>query len=187
MLHGWTGNETVMSIFGRQAAETYWLISPRGPIQAQPAGYGWLPENSIRWASFPDYASRAQELDHQIIRWMERLKIESEKFDVMGFSQGAALALCYLIQHPNRIGRAASLAGFLPDGARTALTPGQLSGTAVLFCHGTLDQAVPIQRAREAAEDLRASGAAVEFCQDEVGHKVGPMGYKRLATYFAEK
>ncbi len=185
LLHGWTGNETVMSIFGRQAADDYWLITPRAPLLAQPNGYGWLPANSSVWAAFQDFAAVASDLDAQVNRWLDALKIPTNQIDVMGFSQGAAVALCYLIQHPDRIGRVASLAGFLPERAQEFLVPDWLSGKSVLIAHGTIDRAVPIQRAHEAAAILTAAGAKVEFCQDEVGHKVGPTGYKRLETFFA--
>ncbi|GAP14756.1 predicted esterase [Longilinea arvoryzae] len=185
LLHGWTGNETVMSIFGKQVAADYWLISPRGPVQAQPNGFGWLPAGSSVWASFRDYSEVTHELDVQVQHWLDILKITSEKFDLMGFSQGAAVSLCYLLQYPDRIGRVASLAGFLPEGAKELLVPDRLSGKAVLIAHGTVDKAVPFRRAQEAAAILSAAGAEVEFCQDEVGHKVGPTGYKKLRIFFA--
>lgn len=33
MLHGWTGDETVMSVFGQKVSPDYWLLSPRGPVK----------------------------------------------------------------------------------------------------------------------------------------------------------
>lgn len=185
LLHGWTGNETVMSIFGKQAAADYWLISPRGPVQAHPNGFGWLPANSSVWASFQDYSAVIQELDAQVRHWQDVLRIPAERIDLMGFSQGAAVALCYLLEYPDRIGRIASLAGFLPEGAEEILASGRLSGKPVLIAHGTLDRSVPFRRALEAAEVFRNAGAEIEFCQDEVGHKVGPTGYKKLQAFFA--
>lgn len=184
LLHGWTGNEKAMSIFGRQAADDYWLIFPRAPLKAQPNGFGWLPANSSKWACYQDVVAVVDQLDTQVQHWKQRLEISAQPIDCMGFSQGGAIALCYLMRHPEKIGRVACLSGFLPKGASEQIRPDTLSGKAVYIAHGTRDKAIPIQHAQEIALLLTSAGATVEFCQDEIGHKTGPECYKRLATFF---
>ncbi|HWQ04763.1 MAG TPA: alpha/beta fold hydrolase [Longilinea sp.] len=184
MLHGWTGDENVMSIFGQSVPEFYWLISPRGPVNAEPSGFGWLGGDSLKNARYSDYAVVTDELDLQVDHWIDYLRISTESLDIMGFSQGGALALCYLLRHPDRIRRAACLAGFLPPNAEKVLHPQSLSGKTVLIAHGSLDKTVPIEQANLAATALRSAGAEVVFCQDEVGHKLGSGCYKGLETFF---
>lgn len=185
MLHGWTGNETVMSVFGQKASLDYWLLSPRGPVKTPSSGFGWLPVVSDQRAEFTDYLAVIDELDRQVVHWLGFLKIAASTVDVMGFSQGGAVALTYLLRHPDRIDRTACLAGFLPQGGNVTVKPGSLIGKQVLIAHGSLDETIPIQMASESAQFLKKTGAEVTLCQDTVGHKLGPNCYKGLEAFFS--
>ncbi len=185
MLHGWTGDENVMSVFGRKIPEDYWLLSPRGPVKADPAGYGWLAGGSPKNAKFSDYTIATDELDRQVKHWLEFLRISINKISIMGFSQGGAMALCYLLRHPDQVERVACLAGFLPAAVEEGLNPQSLSGKPVFIGHGSLDETIPIVLAQSAATVLQSLGAEVVFCQDEVGHKLGSECFKGLEAFFA--
>ena len=41
LLHGWTGDETVMWVFTRSLPTNYWILAPRGPVKTPLKGYGW--------------------------------------------------------------------------------------------------------------------------------------------------
>lgn len=185
MLHGWTGDETVMSVFGQKAGKDYWLLSPRGPVKTPTSGFGWQNVGSDQLAGFVNYLPVIDDLDRQVIHWLDFLKIPADSVDIMGFSQGGAVALIYLLRHPDRIGRTACLAGFLPQGGEDAAKPGSLAGKKVLVAHGSLDDTIPIHMAKQSAEYLQKAGAEVIFCQDAVGHKLGPTCYKGLEGFFA--
>lgn len=184
MLHGWTGDENVMSVFGRRIPEDYWLISPRGPVKADSMGFGWLAGDSPKNAKYSDYAVAIEKLDWQVKHWLNYLEIAIGRISLIGFSQGGAMALCYLLRHPDQIERVACLAGFLPASAEEGLNRQSLSGKPVFIGHGTLDETVPITQAQSAAIVLRSLGAEVLLCQDEVGHKLGSECYKSLEAFF---
>jgi phospholipase/carboxylesterase len=185
MLHGWTGDETVMSVFGQKVSPDYWLLSPRGPVKTPTSGFGWLPVVSGRRGEFTDYLTVIEELDRQVIHWLDFLKISTSTIDVMGFSQGGAVALTYLLKYPDRMDRTACLSGFLPQSRDINVKPDSLTGKQVLIAHGSLDETIPIQMANQSAQFLQKAGAEVTFCQDAVGHKLGPTCYKRLEAFFA--
>lgn len=185
MLHGWTGDENVMSVFGQKLPKVYWLISPRGPVKADPSGFGWLPVNLPKFAKYSDYAAATEDLDRQVEHWLDYLHIPTRSISLMGFSQGGAMALNYLLRYPDRVDRVACLAGFLPDLAGEALNTQALSGKPIFIGHGSLDETITIEHARSAVTALRSAGAEVIFCQDEVGHKLGPDCYKGLTTFFS--
>lgn len=184
MLHGWTGDENVMAIFDRYLSPDTWLLSPRGILPAIPGGYGWAQMSSPDAIRDQDFSTALDGLDEQIPHWLRYLRIPAEKINLMGFSQGAALALSYLVRHPKNIDRVACLSGFLPWDAQEALVSASLAGKGILITHGTKDQNVPFQLARDAASILATAGAAVQFCQDELGHKLGPNGSRSLRTFF---
>ena len=46
MIHGFTGDENSMWVFGRDLPSHYWIVAPRAPYVAQPNGYSWRPNQS---------------------------------------------------------------------------------------------------------------------------------------------
>jgi phospholipase/carboxylesterase len=105
--------------------------------------------------------------------------------DVMGFSQGAALVYTLLLKHPQRIRRAAALAGFLPADAKETLHPELLAGKQVFIAHGTQDATIPVSRALQAIDVLKDAGADITYCEESVGHKLGMDCYRRLGEFFS--
>ena len=95
------------------------------------------------------------------------------------------MALTYLLRHPNRIDRAACLAGYLPANLDKAINSRSLLGKDVFIAHGSFDEIVPIEKAHLAVTVLESAGADIRFCQDEVGHKLGSDCYKGLEAFFS--
>ena len=52
-----------------------------------------------------------------------------------------------------------------------------------LIIHGTHDEAVPIDRAREARSVLEGRGAVIEYHEHHVGHKVAAQGMQEIARW----
>jgi len=111
--------------------------------------------------------------------------LDAPRFDVMGFSQGGALTNTLALLHPERIGRPAVLAGFVPSGAEPLVQGRPLDGKSFFVAHGTLDETVKIEYARQSVELLESAGADVTFCEDEVGHKVSARCLHALEDFFA--
>ncbi len=92
-----------------------------------------------------------------------------------------------------------ALAGFLPQHDRRASPffysaqvqsaeqgrAGRTSLPRYLIIHGTHDEAVPIERAREAHSILENHGATVEYHEHRVGHKVSAQGLKEIGRWVA--
>jgi phospholipase/carboxylesterase len=105
-------------------------------------------------------------------------------FYVAGFSQGAALAYSLGLTKPQRVKALAGLAGFMPQGAEALARNQPLAGRSAFIAHGTLDEIVPIERARKAVEILKLSGADVTYCEDDVTHKMSAECFKDFAAFF---
>jgi phospholipase/carboxylesterase len=102
----------------------------------------------------------------------------------MGFSQGAALSNVVACLHPDRVRKAAILAGFMPSGMEEIVAAKPLSGKPVFVTHGTQDNLVPIDRARASMSLLEQAGAHVTYCEAEVGHKVSADCLRALELFF---
>jgi phospholipase/carboxylesterase len=93
-------------------------------------------------------------------------------FDLVGFSQGAALAYTLTVLYPDSVHRLAALSGFLPAGAETLLLARPVVGKPVFVAHGRQDNLVPVEQARRSVALLKEAGAQITYCETEVGHKV---------------
>ena len=189
LLHGWTGDENSLWVFVRNFSEDYWIVAPRAPYSSeQPAGgYSWRPlrvENRA-WPGLEDLRPSAEVLIPLIDAYSDENNFDASQFDVMGFSQGAALANTITLLHPERVRRAGILAGFLPANSEPLLQDRPLKGKAFFVAHGRLDETVKIEYARQSVKLLELAGADVTFCEDDVGHKVSAHCLRGLEDFFA--
>lgn len=172
VLHGWTGDEHSMDIFIRRLPAIRWILAPRAPFPAEPGGYAWVPPTPERPAPWEIFVQSALKLKNDLENWLAHLSLSKVPIDIMGFSQGAAMALTFTILFPEHVNRLIILSGFLPRGGTKALRPGSLSGKPVFIAHGYEDDIVPFERARECLEWLEIAGANIQACLDHVGHRV---------------
>jgi phospholipase/carboxylesterase len=181
MVHGWLGNENVMSVFERTLPEGVGIISPRAPFEIAADSYGWFKLDQ------PDtFAPGLAALEALVRGLPEAYPLDPARLLLMGFSQGAAMCFSLLLKEPALVPAVAGLAGFLPREAQPWAAPGRLAGRRVLVAHGTEDDTVPVARSREAAEALRAAGAAVDYREYAVGHKLNAQGMKDLKAWLGE-
>lgn len=189
LLHGWTGDENSLWVFVRNLSEDYWIVAPRAPYPSQQTsgGYSWRPlaAGSEGWPDLDDLRPAAAALLPLLDSYAAENMLDSRRFDVIGFSQGAALTNTLALLHPKRIRRAGILAGFLPAGSETLIQEQPLKGKSFFVAHGSLDETVKIEVARQSVKLLEMAGADVTFCEDEVGHKVSVRCLKALEAYFA--
>lgn len=190
MIHGITGDENSMWVFGRKFSHNYLILAPRAPFPAQPFGYSWREVDSQTLQT--DFGKpalhmlkpSADDLIQFVDQYTASLKIEASQFDIVGFSQGAAMVSVLSLVYPNRIGKIAILAGFVPSGLDEFIEKKALAGKNVFVAHGAKDETVTIDRAYASVELLKEAGAEVKFVEDEVGHKLGTNGMKALEEYF---
>lgn len=189
MIHGITGDETSMWVFGRKFSTSYLIIAPRAPFPAQPSGYSWRDvtkhplQTDFGYPALHMLKSSADDLINLIDQYTASLNIEAKQFDVIGFSQGAAMVSVLGMTYPNRINKMGVLAGFVPSGLDEYIEKKSLAGKNVFVAHGSKDETVSIDRAYASIELLKQAGADVSFVEDEVGHKLGANGMKALEEY----
>ena len=182
LLHGWTGDENSMWIFARNFPADMWIAAPRAPHAAEGGGYSWRPphpgtlrpaqDNVQGLPSLFDLKPAADSLIRMVDDVSASIGVDATQFDVAGFSQGGALTNILALLYPQRVRKAAVLAGFMPGGVDDLLARRVLAGKQFFVAHGTQDNLVPVERARSSIELLEQAGAQVTFCEAEVGHKV---------------
>ncbi len=189
LLHGWTGDENSMWLFTRRLPPDLWIVAPRAPHPAPEGGYSWRPLRPGTWGlpSLSDLQPAAEAVLHLVDEVSAWMGVDAAQFEVAGFSQGGALTNVLALLYPQRIRRAAVLAGFMPSGVEDLLARRVLQGKPFFVAHGTQDNLIPLERARQSAALLEQGGAQVIFCQAKVGHKVSADCLRGLEDFFGGK
>lgn len=113
------------------------------------------------------YLTEAVERCHEaVLEAGEYGRLGPERLVIVGFSQGASLALEYALRHPTRVGSFIVLTGGLmglPGSDWRAIAPQSLSGMRLLLTGSDVDDWIPEESTHEAARLFRDLGADVQL------------------------
>src|SRR5712671_318971 len=123
-------------------------LAPRGPLELPPGGRHWYV---IREIGYPDPETFGATFA-ALTAWLDAALAEHgvgiDRTVLGGFSQGTVMAY--------------------------ALDLSDRSGFPVAIGHGTLDQIIPVEFGRQAAQRLREAGADVLYRESPVPHTLDP-------------
>ncbi len=125
-------------------------------------GRFWDPRESNE-----PYLSEAVERCHQaVLEASENGRLGAGHLVIVGFSQGACLALEYALRHPGKVGSLIVFTGALmgfPGSDWMATAPPSLAGLRLLLTGSDVDDWVPETNSHEAARLFRELGAQVQL------------------------
>ncbi len=113
-------------------------------------------------------------------------KIKSDKIWLMGFSQGAMMALYVGLRLPSEIGGIIGFSGAMlaPERLATEIT----TKPPCLLIHGKKDEIVPFQALELAEAVLKNNGVATQaVAEDDIGHEISPEGFRRAIEFIVSK
>ena len=190
LIHGLTGDENSMWVFARDMPADYWIVAPRGlhPSEMEQGGYSWRPQHGETedLPSLEQLKPAAGALIRLVDEYSASAQFEAGTFDVMGFSQGAAMSSLLAFLYPQRVRKVGILAGFVPRGLDGLLSQRPLEGKPFFIAHGTKDETVPIERAHASMQILEQAGAQITYCEDQVGHKVSATCLRALKDFLRD-
>ncbi|HJS20227.1 MAG TPA: hypothetical protein VJ785_15880 [Anaerolineales bacterium] len=189
LVHGLTGDENSMWVFASNLPSRYWIIAPRAPHPAEPGGYSWREKfdaSEFGRPTLEQLRAGAEALVRLIDEYSVSAGLDAGTFDLMGFSQGAALCNVLAFLYPERIRKTGILAGFVPQGSEALIAGRPLADKSFFVAHGSKDETVPIDRARDSIVLLEQAGAKVTYCEDDVGHKVSANCLRALKEFFTD-
>lgn len=180
MLHGLSGDEQVMWGLDRVIPPAAFVVSPRAPFPFAPGGFSWVDPGLIPGAPLDAYDPSARDLAEVITA--ARSLAGERRVVLMGFSQGAALALSAVALGRLTPEVVVVIAGLLPPGELPAWPD-----VPVFWGHGLRDEMVPIERARGDVARLERAGAGLTYCEADVGHKLGPECLRGVRQWLAAR
>ncbi len=133
-------------------------------LAPQAAGSTWYPYSFlVPIAQNEPYLSSALARLGAVLAHVEAAGLPPQRVMLLGFSQGACLALEYAARHARRYGGLVGLSGGLigPDDAPRDYF-GSLDGTPVFLGCSDVDFHIPKERVIDSADVLRRLGGAVE-------------------------
>ena len=159
--------------------DTKWVF-PQAPYKSDKSGYTWFDGNDeTGWKyidSFKTINFLIQELVDQGFKYNEIF--------LLGFSQGACLAMEWIIRQPFSIGGAIPIAGFIKYKDRFKIDATLESiGTQVLLIHGDQDKIIHPEESEKALKLFQSLGYEVNLHILSAGHKI-PLSAKNLIQRF---
>ena len=103
---------------------------------------------------------------------------------LLGFSQGAAMALYTGLRQPKLFKRIMALSGYYP-GPEAELSELAASAAPLLIQHGIYDDAVPLAWGYQAVQALQQGGAKVEYQEYQSRHEIRPQQLSAIRAWLA--
>lgn len=151
-------------------------------VAPQARSGSWYPQSFMApIAQNEPHLSNALKTLSDVVADFERQGVASDKIVLLGFSQGACLALEFAARNARRFGGVVGLSGGLigPEGTPRNYR-GSLGGTPVFLGCSDVDFHIPLKRVNESAEVLKMLGGTVTeniypgmghtIVQDEINH-----------------
>jgi len=159
MVHGrGAGAEDILYLAEELDATGFAYLAP------QAAGYTWYPQRFLAplEANQPWLDSALKKLD-RVIKQIAEAGIPTEQTFLLGFSQGACLALEYAARNAHRWGGVVGLSGgLIGPQIDPERYPGSLAGTPVFLGCSDIDPHIPKQRVLETAKMMEQLDAVVD-------------------------
>ncbi len=170
MIHGRGATpQSILSLADEFTTADFAYLAP------QAADSSWWPQRFIApvAANQPYFSSALATID-SVVKQIKAAGIPSQKLILLGFSQGAVLALEYSARYTQRFGRVVGLNDglFGPALDRDNYKP-EFAGTPVFLGCSDVDFHIPKARVEESSVMLRELGAAVTMrLYPNMGHTV---------------
>lgn len=175
------GTRALVALHGRGAEadelrELGVMLAPERLVVApQASGRTWYPASFMAplERNRPHLDSALAAVD-RIVSELASEGVPRQRVAILGFSQGACLALEYAVRHPARYDAVIAFSGGLIGSPGTTWEDGgSLASTPVLLGCGDRDPHIPIARVRETAEAWRARGGIADLrVYPGMGHAV---------------
>ena len=183
-IHGWKGNLSSMEHVANALNINYaqWTFI-QGPYTAGDNKYSWFERSEEnRWKYQESF-----DLLHKTILDINQNGFPKSKIFLLGFSQGACLAMEFIIRQKFSMGGIIPIAGFIgkKDRFKSGIVDGS-KNTPVLLIHGSEDEMVLPVESKIALKLFSDAGYKVKLETLSVGHKI-PIQAKSLIENFINK
>ena len=180
-IHGWTGDVSSMEpvVKSLRLPDTKWVI-PQAPYQSDKSGFTWFDGNDETGWKYKDSFITINSLIQDLVD--QRFKYD--EIFLLGFSQGACLAMEWIIRQPFSIGGSIHIAGFIKYKDRFKIDATlESKETQILLIHGDKDEIIHPEESEKALKLFQSLGYNVNLHALSTGHKI-PLSANNLIQQF---
>jgi phospholipase/carboxylesterase len=168
------------------------MICPQGPLETPIGpgafGYAWYPMSMGGPPDIGAILSSRDKLQIFLNECLARHSIDAKKLVILGFSQGGVMAYSLALSNPERFAALAVLSSWLPKELIPELAIKEaVQSLPTLVQHGTQDQMIEVQRARDSVEQLRALRVPLTYREYDMGHEISGKSLTDLSAWLEEK
>lgn len=194
-LHGWGAN--AMDLLGLApylAGGRFLVLCPQGAVQTPvgpgAVGYGWYP--IVPGSGAPPDLDAILSARQQLLEFLEaaetRYAIDRTKLLVLGFSQGGVMAYTLALSEPQRFTALIALSTWLPAELLESMPDASASQhLPTLIQHGSRDDLVTVERARQSVETLRELRVPLTYREYDIGHEMSAQSLTDLSNWLQDQ
>jgi len=182
MCHGYGSDENDLFSFASELPEELFIISLRAPYPMQPYGNAWYAINfdavQGKWSDNEQAKESVDAISQFIDYAVNTYPVNPKNVTLLGFSQGTILSCAVALNYPKKVKNIVALSGYL----NKEILPETVENSEVshlnFFCsHGSVDQVIPADWARQTPGFLDALGINHVYKEYPVGHGVAPQNF----------
>jgi phospholipase/carboxylesterase len=182
MCHGYGSDENDLFSFASELPEELFIFSLRAPYPVQPYGNAWYAINfdavQGKWSDNEQAKESVDAISQFIDYAVNTYPVNPNNVTLLGFSQGTILSCAVALNYPKKVKNIVALSGYL----NKEILPETIENSEVshlnFFCsHGSVDQVIPVDWARQTPGFLDALGINHVYKEYPVGHGVAPQTF----------
>ena len=182
LLHGYGANEEDLFSLASYVDPRFLVVSPRAPITLAPGAYAWfnlgLGPQGFQYDS-QEVGAGLEALGQFLGEVRDQYQVDPTQVFLLGFSQGAMMALQLALTHPGLAAGVVALSGrALPNLDQQLSDPGVLRGFPIFVAHGTIDAVLPIHHGRETRAVLSRLPVELDYHEYPMGHEISPESFR---------
>ena len=114
--------------------------------------------------------------------------IDTTKISLLGFSQGCILSIALALNHPHKFKNIIGLSGYVCKEFLNLSSNKDDYKHLEFYCsHGTFDEIIPINRARNTEKFLKKLNIKHQYCEFPVGHSVPPQNFHEFTKWLKKR
>jgi phospholipase/carboxylesterase len=191
LLHGFGANEDDLFSLAPYLDERFMIVSARAPFTLQPMSYAWFnlgfsPQGIV---VNPDEVESSRRTVRKFIdELVETYQCDPNAVYLMGFSQGAMLALTVALTYPGAVAGVVAMSGrIMPQTVAAITDKDALIGLPIFVAHGTRDMVLPIAHGRDAREKLSDLPVEVTYREYDMAHEISADSLEDITEWLKER
>jgi len=192
LLHGYRIDEEDLFSFATELPEEYYVISARAPYTLMYNSYAWYAINFDADENKFSDIGQAQTSRDLIADFIDELisnyPIDAKNVTLIGFSQGSILSYAVAVSYPEKVQRVVAMSGYFNEEiAKKNHQKNDLSKLKIFASHGSVDQVIPVDWARNSIPKIKNLGIDMVFKEYPIGHGVSPQNFYDFKNWLEEK